>query len=108
VLLDATGMRVLTGINQIPRGVENLMRVQVVQEVPDEVVLRVLPAPDFSAENAAHLLRNARLKIPDSVAVRIEIADELRRTKYGKTPFVIHGDSVQDGLRRIGLQTAAA
>jgi hypothetical protein len=40
--------------------------------------------------------------------VRLEIADELQRTNRGKTPFVIHSPAVQEGLRRIGLQTAAA
>jgi phenylacetate-CoA ligase len=108
VLLDAGGLRVLTGINQIPRGIDNLMRLQVVQDVPEAVVLRVLPAPGFSEANAAHLLRNARLKIPESISVRLEIADELQRTTRGKTPFVIHGASVREGLRRIGPQTAAA
>jgi phenylacetate-CoA ligase len=108
VLLDALGMRVLAGINQLPRGVDHLMRLQVVQDEPHEVVLRVLPASGFSDTDAAQLLSNARLKIPDSIAIRLEIAKELRRTKSGKTPFVIHGTRVEEGLRRIGLQTAAA
>lgn len=108
VLLDASSMRVLAGINQIPRGVENLMRLQVVQEVPEEVVLRVLPAPGFSAADADHLVRNARLKIPQSIAVRVETVSELKRTSRGKTPFVVHSPSVQQGLRSIGLSTAVA
>jgi phenylacetate-CoA ligase len=108
VLLDEVGERVLTGINQIPRGVQNVMRLQVIQANPREVVLRVLPAAGFAPSDAERLLSNARLKIPDSIAVRVEEARELQRTSSGKTPFVVHGDDVRRGLRHIGLKSAAA
>ncbi len=108
VLLDQAGSRVLTGVNQIPRGVSNLMRLQVVQETASKVVLKVLPGPGFSDADAEQLLRNARLKIPESIVVEVEIVDKLLKTKSGKTPFVVHGSEVKQALRTIGLRTIAA
>ena len=108
VLIDASGTQALTGINQIPRGVEHLLRLQVVQEVPQRVVLRALPGPAFCDRDAQHLLRNARLKIPDSIDVHLELATDLQRTERGKTPFVVHGPEVKEALRSIGLRTIAA
>lgn len=108
VLIDASGTQVLTGVNQIPRGVEHLLRLQVVQDAPQEVVLRVLPGPEFGEDDAQHLMRNARLKIPATIDVKIELATDLQRTERGKTPFVVHGPKVKEALRSIGLRTIAA
>lgn len=108
VLLDQAGSRVLTGVNQIPRGVSNLMRLQVVQETASKVMLKVLPGPGFSDADAEQLLRNARLKIPESIVVEVELVNELLKTKSGKTPFVVHGSEVKQALRTIGLRTIAA
>lgn len=107
VLIAPDGEGVLTGVNHIPRSVEHLIRLQVVQETPDRVLLRVLPAPEFSAADARRLMSNARLKIPASIDVRIQIVTALQRTHRGKTPFVVHGPMVRDALRKNGFQVAA-
>lgn len=107
VLIAPDGDGVLTGIDHLQRGVEHLMRLQVVQEVPERVVLRVLPAADFSDADAARLMSNARLKIPASAEIRIEIVTALQRTQRGKTPFVVHGPGVREALRKSGFQVAA-
>lgn len=101
---DCTG--VLTGIDHIQRGVERLIRLQVVQERPDLIVLRVLPAPGFSSEDADRLMRNARAKIPNDAELRLERASALQRTPSGKTPFVIRAPVVQEALHRIGFETS--
>ena len=108
MLIDASGTRVLTGVNQIPRGVDHLLRLQVVQDAPTKVVLRVLPGPEFCEADAQQLMRNARLKIPAAIGVNIELATDLQRTERGKTPFVVHGPEVKEALRGIGLRTIAA
>jgi phenylacetate-coenzyme A ligase PaaK-like adenylate-forming protein len=108
VLIDATGTRVLTGVNQIPRGVERLLRLQVLQETPRSVVLRVLPGPGFGAADAQKLLHNARLKIPVAVDVQVQIASDLQKTERGKTPFVIHSPAVKEALRNAVVGTIAA
>jgi phenylacetate-CoA ligase len=107
VLMAPDGAGVLTGVNHIPRSVENLVRLQVVQETLNRIVLRVLPAAEFSDADAWRLMRNARLKIPASIDVRIELVDALQRTERGKTPFVVHGPTVQAALRKLGFNVAA-
>lgn len=107
VLIAADGEGVLTGVNHLPRNVEHLMRLQVVQEALDRVLLRVLPSAEFSEADAAQLMCNARLKIPASIDVRIQIVSALQRTHRGKTPFVVHAPPVREALLRIGFQVAA-
>lgn len=104
VLLGPDGEGVLTGINHLPRGVPHLIRLQVAQEQPDVIVLRVLIAPGFGDAEVAQLICNARLKVPESMDVRVEVCAELERTKGGKTPYVVHGPEVKEKLRSIGLR----
>jgi phenylacetate-CoA ligase len=101
VLLAPGGAGVLTGINHLPRGVPNLVRLQVAQERPDLIVLRVLAASGFGPAEVEQLMRNARLKIPEAIDVRVEVCEALERTKGGKTPYVVHGPKVKEALQSI-------
>ena len=103
ILVCPTGVR-LTGIDHIPRDVDNILRIQVIQESLDDVRILVLPAPGYSERDAALLLQNARAKVPESMRLRIETAQWLERTPRGKTPLVIHRKSVQEQLRRQGVE----
>jgi phenylacetate-coenzyme A ligase PaaK-like adenylate-forming protein len=91
-LVSPDGAR-LVGIDHIPRGVLHVRRCQLVQQSPSRVRIRVLAAPGFSAADEHLLMENARRKLPNSIEVTIEVADELARTPQGKVPFVIHGES---------------
>jgi phenylacetate-CoA ligase len=102
ILLAPDAKGVLTGINQIPRSVEHLLRLQIVQDAPDHVILRALVSADFSAADADHLMRNARQKIPGSVRIDLEVVDKLERTPLGKTPFILHSPQVKELLRATG------
>ncbi len=79
----------MTGIDHIPRDVAHVVRMQVIQERPDYVRILVLPTQEFNDTDRQQILTNARLKIPESMEVVIEIVDELVRTAQMKTPFVI-------------------
>jgi hypothetical protein len=103
ILVCPMGVR-LTGIDQIPRDVSNILRIQVIQEDLNDVRILVLPAPGYSDRDAAQLLQNARAKVPDSMRLRIETAQWLERTPRGKTPLVIHRAPVQEQLRRQGVE----
>jgi phenylacetate-CoA ligase len=87
-LVTPEGGRVL-GLNNIPREVDHILRVQFVQERRDHVDIRVQPAPGYCPEDAARLLANARTKIPDSVTVAIVTDMPLVMTTQQKTPFVV-------------------
>ncbi len=84
----------LTGIDHFHRGVDRVMRIQVVHERPDLVLVRVLPAAGFGAPERAAILANARRKLPPSMRVEVELADVLERTALGKTPFVLRRPGV--------------
>jgi phenylacetate-CoA ligase len=80
---------VLMGIDHIPRDVRNVARMQVIQDSPTQVRIRVLPLPGYSSDDEEQILANARLKLPPTMQARVEIAEQLERTAQGKTPFVI-------------------
>ncbi len=94
----------LTGVGCTPREVEHVVRMQVVQEAEDEVRIFVLTTDGFCREDAENLLANARARIPEDVAVTVEIATRLERTPRGKTPLIVHRPPVHDALRRQGVE----
>lgn len=79
----------LMGIDHIPREVEHVVRMQVIQETLHRVRILVVPTPGFSERDRQQILHNASLKLPAEMRVEIEIVEELERTAQNKTPFVI-------------------
>jgi phenylacetate-CoA ligase len=103
VLYAPDRMRVLTGIDHIQRQVEHIVRIQVIQEALDRVLISVVPALGFNEADAKRLERNARNKIPRSIDLRIEVTETLERTPQGKTPFVIHRPAVREAMQKSGM-----
>ena len=99
ILVSPDGVQ-LTGIDHFQRDVANVLRIQVIQEAPDEVRISVLPDAGYSERDAAQLMHNVRTKVPESMRVDIRRADALERTALGKTPFVIHRPAVRELLQR--------
>lgn len=87
-VLTPDGLRI-TGLNQIPREVGNLLQAQIIQESPDSVVVQAAVRPGFNAADRARLLSNIRAKIPTSLTFRLELVERLTTTPSGKTPFII-------------------
>lgn len=81
--------RNIGGLNHLPREVEHILRLQVVQESMNRVTIKVLARVDFSAHDRSMILANARGLIPPEVDVTIEVVDSLETAANGKTPFVI-------------------
>jgi phenylacetate-CoA ligase len=79
----------LAGIDQIPREVDHLLQIQVIQESLDLVTIKALVAPGFGPADRARLEANARLKIPSPAQIRLDIVDRLEALESGKTPYVI-------------------
>lgn len=99
VLLTPEGVKA-PGINQFPRDVPNIVRIQVIQETPQRVRILVLAGPGYSAHDEEQLRANVRLKLPLSMDVSIEHSACLERTALGKTPFVIHRAAVKALLQQ--------
>jgi phenylacetate-CoA ligase len=95
VLLAPDGASFLIAINHVPRGVEHLLRLQVVQQSLDHVVLRALVEPGFGEAQIEQLRANARAKVPAEVRIDVEVVDALERTASGKTPFILRSPQVQ-------------
>jgi phenylacetate-CoA ligase len=88
-VLIAPDGTVLTGIDHIPRDVDHVVRMQVIQEQPDYVRILVIPDEGFTESDRQQILANARLKIPESMEISVELVEALERTAQAKTPFVI-------------------
>lgn len=99
VLLTPDGV-IAPAINQFPRDVAHVARIQVIQESLQRVRILVLADIGYCARDAEQLIGNARLKLPGSMDVSIETAESLERTALGKTPFVIHRPAVKALLPR--------
>jgi phenylacetate-CoA ligase len=87
-LITPDGQRIVA-LNHIPREVNNLVQAQLVQRTHDEVEICVVCEPPFGPRDRDRLIRNARTKIPASMAVSVRVVDRLIVMPNGKTPFVI-------------------
>ena len=98
-LVSPEGAR-LMGIDHIPRDVENVVRIQVVQEAPERVRILVIPTEGYSEADAARIGHNVSLKLPPSMAWSLELVEELERTPQGKSPLVIR----RPGVDRVAIR----
>ncbi len=87
-LLTPQGAKI-QALNNIPREVNNLRRVQFIQHTLTDVEIRVVGDDNLSTIDKEKLLYNARLKIPAEIALRITTDVPLEQTIQQKTPFVI-------------------
>lgn len=107
ILLTPQGVKV-TGISHFHRDVPHVRRIQVIQETLHDVSVLVVTAPGFSDQDEAHLLRNARRRLPQDMRITVSRTDQLERTAVGKTPFVIHRPAVKALLHSpVGLREHA-
>jgi phenylacetate-CoA ligase len=84
----ADGSRVF-GLDRIPSGVEGAAIVQIVQLALHSVLMIVVPNGAFSDATLATLRRKFYLKIPQNVALNVEIRDTPFRLGNGKAPCFI-------------------
>ena len=87
-LLSPDGIRV-TGLSQVPREIERLLRVQFVQAHADMVEVRAQVRADFQDADRAKLLANLKAKIPSSMRYELKLVDRLETIPSGKAPVVI-------------------
>lgn len=86
---------VLVGIDHLPRGLVDVVRMQVRQPSSDEVeILVVTGAGGFSEADRATLDASIGRKLPPSMRVEVRVVDTLPRTAAGKTPFVVRAPEV--------------
>jgi phenylacetate-CoA ligase len=81
--------------------VQNIVRLQVVQEERDRVVICVVPTANYSASDTARIEMRARTKIPRTVSLEIRVGDSLRKTPLGKIPLVIRSPDVDAAIQQV-------
>lgn len=87
-LVSPSGEKVY-GLCNLPRGLENILRLQVIQHAVSDVELRILPTSDYNESDYRKLITNARSRIPGSMRIHVRSDGNFERTKMNKTPFVI-------------------
>jgi phenylacetate-CoA ligase len=87
--LYAPGGGRLTSLDQIPREVDHILQMQIIQEALDRVTFQIMVEKDFAPWDRAKLEAHAKLKIPAAMQFRFEIVDRLESLPNGKTPFII-------------------
>jgi phenylacetate-CoA ligase len=87
-LLTRDGVMII-GLNQIPREVKNVFRMQLVQEAFDAVRINVVAAAAFGPDDLHQIERQARDKIPGEMSVHVAVVEQLTTGASGKAPFVI-------------------
>lgn len=82
---------ILVGMNQLPRGLVGVARMQVRQPSLTEVEVLVVTTDGggLGDQDRATLDASIGRKLPPSMTVTVEVVDELPRTAAGKTPFVV-------------------
>ncbi len=81
---------VLVGIDHLPRGLVDVVRMQVRQPAATEVeILVVTGGGDLTDADRRTLDASIGRKIPPSMSVDVQVVDRLPRTAAGKTPFVV-------------------
>lgn len=68
----------------------NVRRTQVVQDRPEEIVVRIVPFPGYTEEDEKHLRRCFQERIQGNIGVKVEYVSELERLPNGKILSIIN------------------
>jgi phenylacetate-CoA ligase len=68
----------------------NVRRVQVVQDKPEEIVVRIVPFPEYNSKDEEHLIHCFQERIGGGVEVRTKHVKALERLPNGKVPSIIN------------------
>ena len=81
--------RLIGRLDLVFKGLRNIIEGQIYQPHAEKIIVRVVSEPDYSQEDEAKLLHNARQRLGDEVELSIEYLDRIPRTKQNKFKFVI-------------------
>ena len=81
--------RVITGLNQVLEYGTGAKEIQVYQDRLEEIEIRVVPGPGYTANSQRALLRELRNRVGQSLQVRFVQLDSIPRTANGKFRAVI-------------------
>jgi phenylacetate-coenzyme A ligase PaaK-like adenylate-forming protein len=93
-LVAPNGARII-GVNHIPRGVEHVVRMQIVQEARDSLRVLVLAGGEFDERDRDRIRRNLADKLPREMRFTIETVPRLEHDSRARTPFLIRRPGVE-------------
>jgi len=67
----------------------DLVEAQIFQQALGEIVLRIVPGPNYTSSSERQLIESAKQRLGDGCIVNIEVVTEIVRTKTGKFRQVI-------------------
>ena len=79
----------ITGMNHIPRGLDKVFRVQIVQDSASHIQICVLSPEKLTDRDRRTLEKNARELLPPYMNLNIMRVDKLMSLTNGKTPFIV-------------------
>ena len=79
----------LIGINHIPRGVDDIVQMQLQQPARNRVDILVVPKSTYSLRTEELIIQKARQKVPASMDIKVICVENVYRTHLGKAPLVV-------------------
>lgn len=66
-----------------------MRRGQILQETPEEMVVRIERSPDWGQEDEKTLMRGLRDRVGEVIQIKLEFVDSISTTPHGKLKFVV-------------------
>ena len=97
--------RSVLGFDTVFKGVASIREAQVVQESLDRFIVRVVPAPGFSAKDRELLVQNMRAHV-GGVNVEVQLAERIERAPGGKFRAVVSRLSAEERRKATERESA--
>ncbi len=81
--------RIVGRLDHLFKDVQHVREAQIVQTKLDELVLRIVRADGFTAKDEQIVLKEARLRLGDSIRIHFEFVDTIERAAGGKFRFIV-------------------
>ena len=81
--------RLIGRMDPVFKGVSGLSECQIIQDNLDHIIFKIVPAPGYDENTRVELLKNARLRLGNSIKIDIEEVSEIKRGPSGKFKAVI-------------------
>ena len=66
-----------------------VLNAQIIQKTVEEIIIRMVVSKFYSSKEEKEILKEARNRIGNSINIKVEIVDNIPRTKNGKYRFII-------------------
>lgn len=81
--------RIVGRLDHLFKDAINVAEAQIIQPVKEEIILRVVKEKPYTQKDEELILKEARIRLGDSIKIKFEYVDKIPRTKNGKYRFII-------------------